>query len=221
MPDEPQETAVPARRSRPRQIGAAAALALVLAAAGLLQWKPWQSVDLPDSACWGLLTHDQVRPLVGDDGKGTEWSTGGDLSGKTPDVTCAIAWQPKGGEPAVQIEVRQENEGEHRSGLEDLTRKVSGGQARQLDFGSGTDAWLRLGFFPTVLLRCDGRHQAKPDAVYRRIDISGDLTLSGLSDQERAQAFVDLAHRTAQEIVRQEGCTEVHLPDRAPTVPRS
>ncbi|MFI6847942.1 hypothetical protein OG535_05090 [Kitasatospora sp. NBC_00085] len=134
-------------------------------------------------------------------------------------MTCAVAWQPKGGVAAVQVEVRQEDESGHRSSLEDLAGKASGGGAGKLDFGDGTDAWLRLGFFPTVLLRCDGAGQSRPGAVYRRIDISGDLTLSGLSDRRRAQAYVDLAHRTAGEIVRREGCTGVHLADRAPAVP--
>ncbi|MFJ3792143.1 hypothetical protein [Kitasatospora sp. NPDC090091] len=220
MPDETHSTTSPARsKVRPWQISTASALVLVLAVAGLWQWKPWQSVDLPASSCWGLLTRDQVRPLVGDDGKGTEWSTGGDLSARTPDVTCAIAWQPKGGVAAVEVKVRQENESSHRSVVEELTRKSTSGEAKPLRFGDGTEAWLRLGFFPTVLIRCDSHHQAQPDAVYRRIEVSGDLTLSDLSDQKRAQAFVDLAHRTAKEIVRQEGCTDVHLADQAPTVP--
>ncbi|MFF7454753.1 hypothetical protein [Kitasatospora sp. NPDC008115] len=39
-----------------------------------------------------------------------------------------------------------------------------------------------------------------------------------MSAKKRTQVFVDVAHRIAQEIVRQEGCPDVRIAERAPVV---
>ncbi|RKT19556.1 hypothetical protein BX285_4023 [Streptomyces sp. 1114.5] len=215
-PDDP-----PRRPSRVRPWHAA--VALVVAAAvggGLYVWKPWQSVDVPASACWGLLTGDQIRPLVGADGQAHEISSGGDLSGGSQTVRCGVAWRPASGEFAVEIEVTQVLESTYQSEVRSMTSAVAANNGTTtLDLGTGTSGWIYRGAAPRVLFRCDSHRQSPADNVYREIVVSGATTLSGRPTREVVQDYADLALRTAREVVRQEGCPDVHLVERAPVVP--
>ncbi|MFF2348771.1 hypothetical protein ACFVVL_03200 [Kitasatospora sp. NPDC058115] len=206
------------RRNRGRLAVAAVFTALVLIGGGLWVWKPWQSVELPASACWGLIERDQVRPLVGDDGKGHETEVIGDLSGRSSHAQCGIAWQP--GYTAVVVNVFQTDERSYRSDLEMYDAAPDPGRSRYLpiDFGTGVKGWLQEGLQPVLTFPCDSGRQPLARNVYRKISVSGAFFLSDLSAKKRTQVFVDVAHRTAREIVRQEGCPDVRIGERAPVV---
>ncbi|MFC5661394.1 hypothetical protein ACFP3U_00200 [Kitasatospora misakiensis] len=215
-PDDP-----PPRRSRVRPWHAAVALVMTAAVGGgLWAWKPWQSVEVPTSACWGLLTGDQIRPLVGADGRAQEHTPRGDLSGRSEQVSCGVTWSPTGDDFAVRIQVRQLMESSAQSQTRSMTAAVAAGDGTKvLDLGTGTSAWLHLGSRPVVLFRCDSDRQAHPEDVYREVAVSGDIWLSGRPARDVAQDYTELALRTAKEVVRQEGCPDVRLAEQAPAVP--
>lgn len=58
-----------ASRLRNKFIVLAVAAAVAVGAAVVLVLKPWQSVDIPDSACWGTLSRADLVPVAGADGK--------------------------------------------------------------------------------------------------------------------------------------------------------
>ncbi|MFE7189429.1 hypothetical protein [Kitasatospora sp. NPDC057541] len=201
------------RRNNGRLAVTALVTALVLIGGGLWAWKPWQSVELPASACWGLIEREEVRPLVGDEGKGIEREVFGDLSGRSTRADCGISWLP--GATVVVAWIFQIDESSYRSHREQYEADQ---RDLPIDFGAGVAGWLDDGLQPMLMFPCDSGRQPLARNVYRQLSVAGDFYLSDLSAKKRTQVFVDVAHRIAQEIVRQEGCPDVRIAERAPVV---
>lgn len=138
---------VPAARRRRRLRGTAAATAVLVAAVvSLVVWQPWQSVtklSLPAHACWGVLTADDLRPLVGKNGTMTAETNTSTLP--TPEATnggyhCSLYWKDGptklylGAGPMIAL-----------STASDLRQTqavdASTGKLRSLSFGAGNIAW--------------------------------------------------------------------------------
>ncbi|MER7706963.1 hypothetical protein ABTX81_29195 [Kitasatospora sp. NPDC097605] len=206
------------RRNRSRLAIAAGVAALVLIGGGLWWWQPWRSADVPASACWGLVTASDLRTLMSDEGKAVEVPTDADLSGRSAKAECYVGWEPVETDPVVKIEVRQADELSYRLTRDDETGRVGQGWDTVLDFGAGVEAWLQDTHASLLLLKCDSGRSARPGAVYRQIRVWGGFLDSDLPTRERTQLFADIARRTAAEVVRQEGCPNVQIADRAPAV---
>jgi hypothetical protein len=88
-----------------RRAGISIVLAAVVAVAAIvgLGWKPKQSVHLPQSACWGMLSKDDLKPLAGKNGtavaKTTETVASVLKPGPKPptfhDADCLVSWNRK------------------------------------------------------------------------------------------------------------------------------
>ncbi|MFE7559973.1 hypothetical protein [Kitasatospora sp. NPDC057500] len=207
------------RRYSGRLAVAAMCTVLVLVGGGLWWWwPPSKSTNVPAGACWGLVTSDDLRTLMHDDGKAVKapFSTS-DLSGRSVKAECEVEWEP--GEPhhVVEIGVDQIEEDYYRATRNHETELAGTGQNAVLDFGAGVDGWLQPFGSLLLLLRCDNGRPAVPGRVYRQIYVSGGGD-SGLPEQERTQLFAEVARRTAAEIVRQQGCPDVRVAERAPVV---
>ncbi|MFF2949854.1 hypothetical protein ACFVVU_00680 [Kitasatospora sp. NPDC057965] len=207
------------RRNGRRIAVAALVTALVLIGGGLWWWQqPSKSTDVPASACWGLVTADDLRTLMHDDGKAVKTPfSSGDLSGRSVKAECEVEWQPAQQDHVVEIGVAQIEEDYYRATRNHETEMAGTGQNTVLDFGAGVEGWLQPFNSLLLLLRCDNGRPAQPRRVYRQIHLSGGRD-SGLPERERLQLFTDLARRTAAEIVRQEGCPDVRIAERAPVV---
>ncbi|MFJ4090950.1 hypothetical protein ACIPYS_05150 [Kitasatospora sp. NPDC089913] len=155
---------------------------------------------------------------MSDEGKAVEVPTDADLSGRSATADCYVSWRPEQTDPVVRIEVRQVDERSYRATRDEATEWVRVGQSTELAFGTGVEGWLQDNYAPLLILKCDSGRSARPEAVYRKISVWGDFLTSDLPRPERTQLFVDLARRTAAEVVRQEGCPDVRIADRAPAV---
>ncbi|MDH6131814.1 hypothetical protein P3T37_001188 [Kitasatospora sp. MAA4] len=197
-------------------------VATVLVAAGVTTfwWKPWQSVVLPQSACWSALGPDDLRPLVGTNGTAVAYSGGGletPMTAADPDMKdwCTVRWA---GGPVLDVNVNTTPNGISKA--EDQARGW-----RTLDFGP--DAQGRFedpNDILVVVLRCDYPLPAdkadEPADPYVLINIDGDPKESQYSRTRVRQAYADIALKIARTAVTQYPCTNsVHLADKAPTVP--
>ncbi|MFB7469538.1 hypothetical protein [Kitasatospora sp. NPDC056184] len=208
------------RRYSGRLAITAMATVLVLIGGGLWWWWPQPSkrAVVPASACWGLVTSDDLRTLMHDGGKAVKAPFGSaDLSGRSVQAECEVEWQPGEGVHAVEISVAQIKEDYYRATRNHETELAGTGQNTVLGYGAGVEGWLQPFGSLLLLLRCDNGRPAQPGAVYRQIYVAGGGD-TGLPQQERAQLFADIARRTAAEIVRQEGCPDVRIAERAPAV---
>ncbi len=206
------------RHNRGRLAVAAVVTALVLVGGGLWWWQPWKSADVPASACWGVVTAGDLRTLMSDEGKAVEAPTDTDLSGRSARAECYVSRKPDRTDPVVRIEVRQVDERSYRLTRDGETEWVGTGENRVLDFGAGVEGWLKDNHSSLLLLKCDSGRSGRQAAVYRQVLVWGGFLDSDLPERERTQLFVDLARRTAAEVVRQEGCPDVRIADRAPAV---
>ncbi|MDH6114345.1 hypothetical protein P3T36_000746 [Kitasatospora sp. MAP12-15] len=198
------------------------AVAAVLVAAGVTAfwWKPWQSVVLPQAACWSALGPDDLRPLVGTNGTAVALSGSSVRApltafGAAQMESCGVRWA---GGPVLEVDVKPSVDG----------RTMSGSYAtgyRALDFGPDgqgriDDKYDTLEFY----LRCDFKARvdmaSDPATPYVLITIDGDPKESQYSRTRVRQAYADIALKLARTAVTQYQCTNsVHLADKAPTVP--
>ncbi|MFE2107845.1 hypothetical protein ACFXAF_18555 [Kitasatospora sp. NPDC059463] len=209
------------RRNSGRLAVAALVTVLVLVGGGLWWWqRPSGSADVPASACWGLVTAGDLRTLMDNTGKASEEApiTPTDLSGLAAKADCKVSREPRESPPLVQIMVDQLDEASYRAALDHETERAGAGKNAVLDFGVGVDGWRQETFSLYLLLRCDNGRPARPGTIYREIYLWGTNFSVDPASLERTQLYVDIAHRTAREIVRQEGCPDVRIGERAPVV---
>ncbi|MCX4683860.1 hypothetical protein OG401_05965 [Kitasatospora purpeofusca] len=114
--------------------------------------------------------------------------------------------------------MRQIDEPSYRLARDGETAWVGTGANKKLDVGTGVEGWLKDNHASLLLLKCDSGRAGRPAAVYRQVYVWGGFLDSDLPERERTHLFVDLARRTAAEVVRQEGCPDVRIADRAPAV---
>ncbi|MGF1425102.1 hypothetical protein [Kitasatospora sp. LaBMicrA B282] len=220
MTEHEDDTPSTSRVTRRRRWAGAIAAVLVAAGVTAFWWKPWQSVVLPQSACWSVLGPDDLRPLVGTNGTAVDHSgaeivtpmTAGLGSGQS---YCAVRWA---GDSVLEATVQPSRNGLAMSGVQSR-----GGHA--LDFGPDAQGWIDdqhdiLEFY----LRCDFQVPAEwadgPATPYVWITIDGAPEDSQYSLTRVRQAYADIALKIARTVVTQYQCTNpVHLADKAPTVP--
>ncbi|MGW3233377.1 hypothetical protein [Kitasatospora sp. NPDC001095] len=197
-PDDP-----PPRRSRVRPWHAVVALAVVAAVGGgLWAWKPWQSVELPRSACWGVLGANDLKPLAGTDGKATEPKPSREIA--TPakpasgsrDSRCLVSWP--GGTILLDADVRPA----HDRIDADRKNDAGGGSVIPLDFGSGTTGWITASRIVPgnaavrLYVPCDYDAPKddgdQPPPKYIGVLVSGDV-VHGATLGKAHQAYADIA----------------------------
>ncbi|MCC9306847.1 hypothetical protein LN042_06965 [Kitasatospora sp. RB6PN24] len=200
----------------------AGAVAAVLVAAGVTAfcWKPWQSVVLPQSACWSALGPDDLRPLVGTNGTAVALTGSVVHAPLTADIasqmeSCGVRWA---GGPVLEVNVKPSVDGLSMSGF-----NATG--YRALDFGPDgqariDDRYDTLNFY----LRCDLQipvdRADQPASPFVWISIDGDPRQSQYSRTRVRQAYADIALKLARTVATQYQCANtVHLADKAPTVP--
>lgn len=194
-PDDP-----PLRRSRVRPWHAAVALAVVAAVGGgLWAWKPWQSVELPKSACWGVLDANDLKPLAGPDGKATEPTPSRRIA--TPasgsrDYRCLVSWPDA--TILLDVDVRPARD------RIDADRKndAGSGAVTPLDFGADTTGWITASRIAPgnaavrLYVPCDydapKDDSDQPPPKYIGVLVSGD-TVHGASLDKAHQAYADIA----------------------------
>ncbi|MGW7444269.1 hypothetical protein [Kitasatospora sp. NPDC054795] len=226
-PDDP-----PRRRSPVRPWHAAVALALVAAVSGgLWAWKPWQSVELPEHTCWGVLGRSDLEPLAGPDGKATEPepsrriatpASPGPLGTGDLDYRCYVSWGS--GTTLLDVDVRPPKDGIDSYRQSDAVL----GQVAPLDFGSGTTGWVLDnrntpgGAVVRLYVPCDyeapqgGSGQAAPSDLGVRV--TGDV-VHGASPAKAHQAYADIALKVGRAAMAAYECRNaVILPSTAPRV---
>ncbi|MFC5907241.1 hypothetical protein [Streptacidiphilus monticola] len=197
-------------RTRPVLAAATAALAGVADAVGLW-WKPWQSADLPGSACWGLLTAADLKPLAGADGKASTSTLHTATSGLERGGTagqCLVWWN------------------RDRTLLNVSTRAVPKSSVG----GASPVAPVTLGpgivLYPErdaveVYFRCDGT--TVPGASYAEVGVDhGPYPLIGNGDapEKVRQAYAAVALKVSRAVARQLPCgNPLAFPDAAPALP--
>ncbi|MGW2374821.1 hypothetical protein [Kitasatospora sp. NPDC001683] len=231
-PDDP-----PRRRSRVRPWHAA--VALVAAAAvggGLWAWKPWQEVELPQSACWSQVTKDELKVLAGPDGRGYEGArqdrmatpsapVNGDRYGK-----CEVWWagQHRTADVLLSATVSPAYDGIDADRQKD-TREA--GRTTPLDFGPDTVGWVADAGgdkSPRVRLyvRCDGYQlpaelrKGEADPAYVQVSVEGEPWVSTSPRARIRQTYADVALKIARAAPGAYRCANTpQLVSTAPTVP--
>ncbi|MFE4977754.1 hypothetical protein ACFRAR_37330 [Kitasatospora sp. NPDC056651] len=224
-PDDP-----PPRRSRVRPWHAAVALAVAAAVGGgLWAWKPWQSVELPQSACWGALGANDLKPLTGPDGKAVEPRPAREIA--TPmkpnsgsrDSRCLVMWPNAAILLEVDVRPARPPIDAYRTSDESL------GSLTPLDFGPGTTGWVvgskNVDGEASVRLYvpCDfdapRDDSDQPPPKYFGVLVSGDV-VDGASPGKAHQAYADIALKIGRAAATAYECRNtVTLTGTAPRVP--
>ncbi|WP_042379446.1 hypothetical protein [Streptacidiphilus melanogenes] len=115
-----------------RRAGIVAVVVVTSVAAAVvgLWWKPWQSMSLPQNACWGILNESDVRPLVGADGTVSEARDRASIADGLKDSAgtpsgCGIEWN---GSPVLTSMVFPGNDlsvQQQRAGLIEGTQPIN------------------------------------------------------------------------------------------------
>ncbi|MDH6133130.1 hypothetical protein P3T37_002524 [Kitasatospora sp. MAA4] len=199
----------------------------VLAAGGVVTgvwWKPWQSVDLPDSACWGSLSTADYKALAGSSGK-VGVAQDGEIDG--PVAYAAFMGDCRlyevGRAPGYDIVDVQVDSAETDAGQAYLA-PFGDGTAKAVSFGADADGWITpSGSAVDAYLRCDyqaaiaTKETANP---FVRVLVSGTLGLSASSAAQVRQARVDIAWKMAKAVAHRLPCSNaVRFADAPPTVP--
>ncbi|MFD4657010.1 hypothetical protein ACFWP2_15450 [Kitasatospora sp. NPDC058444] len=182
---------------------------------GLWAWKPWQSVELPQSACWGALDREAIRPFVGSDGK-AEAHVHGELSAANPLAQCSVSWLPKGGLAAIDATVMRADDSLHQIDQAHMADDIAQGRATELAVGDHAQAWVAPAnawlIFPCPVPEAGKRG-------YVSIMVTGDPQVPARPFRELVQNRADFILKLAKEVVQREGCSDVHLVDHATVVP--
>ncbi|MEV0535754.1 hypothetical protein [Kitasatospora sp. NPDC050463] len=205
-----------ARQARRRRQLAVVALPLVaVVGVTLWAWKPWQSAELPDRACWSTVTRADLAPLAGADGEATADESGVLSNGKA--ASCAVLWNGQKGNPLLHLSIQPQDEGaltyvQHLAA--DPTRP---NRPRPLDFGPGTAAVITDDANVQLVYRCTG--EGTSSRPVRQVLVSGGpVSGDGYSPEVRA-AHVDLARRLASAAIDAEGCRTGVRVSAPPAVP--
>ncbi|MEU3565849.1 hypothetical protein [Kitasatospora sp. NPDC006786] len=212
------------RRVLPIALGAAVLVAGV--GGGLWYVKPWQGVDVPQSACWNAFTHDDLAALVGKGHKAVAWQDRNALTDReySHDAACDVTWEDDNPLNHAVAKISTENRDEKFRQAKTKAESTGWEPIRPapLDFGPGAQGWLFHEGTVQLLVRCDyldtdGQPSGRP---YRLVTITGDRWSSDTPVTEVHRIRIAAALRTARELVRAQGCTnDPQLAARAPAAP--
>ncbi|MFD4657011.1 hypothetical protein ACFWP2_15455 [Kitasatospora sp. NPDC058444] len=195
---------------------------------GLWAWKPWRSVELPESACWGVLGANDLKRLAGPDGKATEPEPSREIATPAKPVSgsresrCRVMWT--GAAILLDAEVRPA-----RDRIDaDRGNDAGGGSVTPLDFGPGTTGWVvsskNVDGHASVRLYVPCDYDApkedsdQPPPKYLGVLVSGDV-VHGASSAEARQAYADIALKVGGAAATAYECRNtVTLPGTAPRV---
>ncbi|MFJ8434804.1 hypothetical protein ACIQ9P_26235 [Kitasatospora sp. NPDC094019] len=207
------------RRARRRRRLAVIGLPLLVAAgASAWLWKPWQSVELPESACWSMVTKEDLKPLAGDDGTAHVVERG-DLSGK-PSGSCAVRWNGPKGRALLNVSVLRVSEHVYTSVQNDTLDPGRDGHPRLLAFGAGAGGVITSDSNVDLVLRCSESTADSTDGPsYRQVVVSG-APANGTSGAVAVrEAHVRLAWHIAAAAIDREGCRGTALASEPPATP--
>ncbi|MGW2866733.1 hypothetical protein [Kitasatospora sp. NPDC001225] len=208
----------------PIALGAAVLVAGV--GGGLWYVKPWQGVDVPQSACWNAFTHDDLATLSGKGHKTLAWQDEKALTDREypHDPACNVRWKGDSSlsHAVANIATRIRDEKFQRAKTKAEATGWEPNLPVSLDFGPGAQGWLFHEGTVQLLLRCDYLEQnGQPSSwPYREITITGDRWSSDTPVTEVHRIRIAAALRTAKAIVRAQGCTNApQLAEQPPTAP--
>ncbi|MDH6112860.1 hypothetical protein P3T36_002578 [Kitasatospora sp. MAP12-15] len=187
-------------------------------------WKPWQSVKLPQSACWGALTKGDYKMLAGDDGTAllsTLGSIDGPYPGSYPTQQCDLSWNTSH-HPILTVSITPTTQNKAPKQIQLL----DGGAAEPVDFGADAAGWIGTGSASVVdlYLTCDYRQAASLDIFvepYVEITVAaGAGGITSASPVEVRQAIAAISLKLAKAVVQRIPCSNaVRLADHVPSVP--
>ncbi|MEV7603040.1 hypothetical protein AB0O91_37300 [Kitasatospora sp. NPDC089797] len=226
----PSDAARPRRRWVPWSVGV---LGVSLIAGSVLWvWRPWQSLEIPPSACWSALSGSDLRPLAGTHGKVSEVAPRPRI--QTPaspeeneirSNACHLSWHGEDGRQGRMLAVRVEPAW---NGIEADRAQDSAHDRRvtALDGGPGA-TWLATAdgsHRVRLYVRCDfqvpaGNDPKRKAPPYFRVDVGSDAAFASPSEQNR-QAYGDIALKIARAAAAEYQCAnQVQLPATAPALP--
>ncbi|MFI6154430.1 hypothetical protein ACIBCA_17295 [Kitasatospora sp. NPDC051170] len=222
-----------AERPRRRRALAIALGAAVLAGAGggLWYWNlPPTGIETPQSACWGVLTQEDLRAVTDEGYRSTGSQNGSPTDRANTGAFCNVSEQDLDGDTRgrarglLGINALREDE----YGQKMKTEAESGGWAPirpvSLDFGPAAQGWYFTNGTVQLMLRCDEPPPAVasslPPRPYIKITVYGSQWTDRTPLTRLHQIRADAAFRVAQVLVRDQGCTnDPQLAARAPAVP--
>ncbi|MBV2153142.1 hypothetical protein [Kitasatospora sp. SUK 42] len=211
-PDDPPPPPPWWRRALPWLAGLTVA---AVVGGGLWVWKPWQSVELPQSACWGVLDHEAIRPFVGNDGKAVA-HVQGDLSAANPLAECSVSWSPRGGLAAIDATVMRTDGSLYQHDQARMADDIAQGRATEVAVGDHAKAWVDS-VNASLIFPCP-----VPDSGRRTnvsIMVTGDPRVPARPARELVQNRADFILKLAKEVVQREGCPDIHLVDHVTVAP--
>ncbi len=188
---------------------AVAALVAVAAVVGLW-WKPWQSVTLPQSACWGILSKDDLKPLAGADGTAVARTSGstvvstlksGSNQGTPPNAQCAVSWNQNRTLLSINVDPQS---------AADMKAAEDPGLLTQapVNLGSGV-VLLWQQDAAIVYFRCEGI--TWPDFPYAEVQVDGGPFALYYQAEEHASksdmnAYANIALNVSEAVAKQVPC---------------
>ncbi|WP_327069008.1 hypothetical protein OG500_24730 [Kitasatospora sp. NBC_01250] len=183
-------------------------------------WKPWQSVQLPQSACWGELGPADYRVLAGPDGRAKATTRGG-IDGPVANglllSSCRLVWNDKHHSSMLSVSI----------GSADGTdvaddQRLLGSTLRQVGFGPDVTGWFAPGTGPMALQFACAYQQAaaaaKPSPYLRIVVASADLGTASTGSVRAA--YADIALKLAKATARRIPCTnQLRMLDQPPALP--
>ncbi|MFJ3792142.1 hypothetical protein [Kitasatospora sp. NPDC090091] len=209
---------VEARQARRRWLVASVGLPVAVAVGvSLWVWKPWQSADLPESACWSTVTRADLEPAAGDDGKAVVDEKGDPAGGKQV-PWCGVHWDTWHGRTLLSIGVERPDRAAFDAAR--LGGPAQAGQGdhppRSLALGQGITGWIHPDASVDLLYQCD--YPGHAEDHFRRVRVVG-TTDSGSGVDSLRASHVGIAWRTAQKAIAGEHCQRLGLVDAPPAVP--
>ncbi|MFF7638100.1 hypothetical protein ACFZB9_33855 [Kitasatospora sp. NPDC008050] len=216
-----REESPPIGGGRRRLLVWGVALALVAGAAVTgFWWKPWQSVQLPQSACWGELGPADYRVLAGPDGRAKATVRGG-IDGPVSKglllSSCRLAWNDKHHSSMLSVSIGSAD----NTDVADDPRLL-GSTLQQVGFGPDVTGWSAPGTGPVALQFACAYQQvagaAKPSPYVRIVVASADLSTASTGSVRAA--YADIALKMAKATARRIPCTNpVRMLDQPPALP--
>ncbi|WBP89573.1 hypothetical protein [Kitasatospora cathayae] len=208
------------RRLRRRWLAAGIAAAVLLAGAVFGWW--WRSdeppAELPASACWWVLTRDDLKPLAEHvHGTFVESQPHDEhLQPNHGDIDCVL--RRKSGEGLgesllwVQVDAQPDFMWKDKYGPD---ASSSGPGINRLDFGPDVQGWVGRQFVQ-MAFRCDNPENAARRFPYTTVGIrSGEATEA--TSEKVHRAVLDIALKYAKAVVASYPCSNpLHLPDSVP-----